>query len=149
MECSPETHEYKLTDLDYLTGDHHLQMMKAALPYLGVSQQKALSLFVKVQELRRTARLFETEETASLGICSLARSGNRSPKGGRKLASFQEILEAIRPYANPSEQDMIDMTGALLQGQTPAEQMKRFLSPKQQSQLETVEMLLTAMQAMA
>ena len=149
MECSPETHEYKLTDLDYLTGDHHLQMMKAALPYLGVSQQKALSLFVKVLELRRTAKLFETEETASLGICSLARSGNRSPKGGRKPASFQEILEAIRPYANPSEKDMIDMTGALLQGQTPAEQMKRFLSPKQQSQLETVEMLLTAMQAMA
>lgn len=23
--------DYKLTDLDYLVGDHHLQMMKAAL----------------------------------------------------------------------------------------------------------------------
>ena len=25
--------DYKLTDLDYLVGDHHLQMMKAALPF--------------------------------------------------------------------------------------------------------------------
>ena len=29
--------ELKLTDLDYATGDHHLQMMKAALPYLEIT----------------------------------------------------------------------------------------------------------------
>ena len=37
--------EYKLTDLDYLVGDHHLQMIKAALPYLNVTEQRAVSLF--------------------------------------------------------------------------------------------------------
>ena len=57
--------EYKLTDLDYLIGDHHLQMIKAALPYLNVPEQRAVSLFVKFQELRRTFELFETEEVAS------------------------------------------------------------------------------------
>ena len=62
--------DYKLTDLDYLIGDHHLQMIKASLPYLGVPEQKAISLFVKVQELRKTVELFETEEVASMGICS-------------------------------------------------------------------------------
>ena len=66
--------DYKLTDLDYLIGDHHLQMIKAALPYLGVSAQKTISLFVKAQELRKTVELFETEEVASMGICSLESS---------------------------------------------------------------------------
>ena len=61
--------DYKLTDLDYLIGDHHLQMIKASLPYLGVPEQKAISLFVKAQELRKTMELFETEEVASMGIC--------------------------------------------------------------------------------
>lgn len=66
-----QTDSYKLTDLDYLIGDHRLQMMKAALPFLSLPQQRALSLAVKFQELRRTYRLFSDEETASLGVCSL------------------------------------------------------------------------------
>ena len=53
--------KYKLTDLDYLVGDHHLQMIKAALPYLNVTEQRAVSLFVKFQELRRTFELFVNE----------------------------------------------------------------------------------------
>ena len=67
----PPLNDYKLTDLDYLIGDHHLQMIKAALPYLGIPEQRAVSLFVKAQELRKTIELFETEEVASMGICSL------------------------------------------------------------------------------
>ena len=68
---SGESSDYKLTDLDYLIGDHHLQMIKAALPFLEVPEQKAVSVFVKAQELKNTLELFETEEIASMGICSL------------------------------------------------------------------------------
>ena len=93
--------DYKLTDLDYLIGDHHLQMIKAALPYLGVQEQKAISLFVKAQELRKTVELFETEEVASMGICSL-----ESSEG---TGSLRDLLKAIRPYGNPMERDMIDI----------------------------------------
>ena len=50
MNSYNEHTDYKLTDLDYLTGDHHLQMMKAALPFLNVPQQRTLSMFVKIQE---------------------------------------------------------------------------------------------------
>ena len=108
--------DYKLTDLDYLIGDHHLQMIKAALPYLNVPEQKAVSVFVKCQELRKTMELFETEEIASMGICSL---------------------------------EMIDMAENLMEGQTPMEQLRRFLSPEQQSRLETMQMVMSAIQAMA
>ena len=133
--------DYKLTELDYLIGDHHLQMIKAALPYLGVQEQKAISLFVKAQELRKTVELFETEEVASMGICSL-----ESSEG---TGSLRDLLKAIRPYGNPMERDMIDMAQNFMDGQTPMDQMRRFLTPEQQSRFETMEMMMTAFQAMS
>ena len=103
--------DYKLTDLDYLVGDHHLQMMKAALPFLNVPEQKTLSLMVKFQELKRTYDLFKDEEVASMGICSLDRQ--------EKPGSMRDMLKAIRPYGNPSEREMIDMAESFMDGHTP------------------------------
>lgn len=133
--------DYKLTDLDYLIGDHHLQMIKAALPYLGVPEQRAVSLFVKAQELRKTVELFDTEEVASMGICSL--------ESTERTTSIRDLLKAIRPYGNPTERDMIDMAQTFMDGQTPMDQLRRFLTPEQQSRFETMEMMMTAFQAMA
>ena len=84
-----QTDSYKVTDLDYLVGDHRLQMLKAALPFLSISQQRALSIAIKLQELRRTYSLFSSQETATMGICSL----DSQPKTG----SPKEMLNAIRP----------------------------------------------------
>ena len=46
--------DLKLTDLDYATGDHHLQMMKAALPYLDIRRQRSLSMFIRAREMMHT-----------------------------------------------------------------------------------------------
>ena len=135
-----QTDSYKLTDLDYLIGDHRLQMMKAALPFLSLPQQRALSLAVKFQELRRTYRLFSDEETASLGVCSL--------DAPSKTASPREMLKAIRPYGNPREREFIDIAQNLMDGQTPMEQLMRLLSPEQQSRLETIQLLMQTLQTM-
>lgn len=137
METSQD---YKPTDLDYLIGDHHLQMMKAALPYLSVSKQRALSLLVKVQELRRTYELFNDEEVATMGICSLEHpSPSENPK---------EMLGAIRPYASPKEQELIDLASGFMDGQAPIEQLMGFLSPDQQSRLENAQIFMSALSAM-
>ena len=141
MNPSNEHIDYKLTDLDYLTGDHHLQMMKAALPFLNVPQQRALSMFVKLQELKNTFQLFENGETAAMGICSLD-----SPPG--KQASPRELLKALKPYGNPGEQNLIDAANSLLEGQTPLEQIRRFLTPSQQARFETLQMVIAALHAM-
>ena len=50
--------DLKLTDLDYATGDHHLQMMKAALPYLDIRRQRSLSMFIRAREMMHTMELF-------------------------------------------------------------------------------------------
>lgn len=50
--------DLKLTDLDYATGDHHLQMMKAALPYLDIRRQRSLSMFIRAREMMHTMEFF-------------------------------------------------------------------------------------------
>ena len=99
MNSYNEHTDYKLTDLDYLTGDHHLQMMKAALPFLNVPQQRTLSMFVKIQELKNTFQLFEDGQTAAMGICSLDQP--------EKTGSVKELLKTLKPYGNPGEQNLI------------------------------------------
>ncbi len=151
----------KFTDFDYITGDHRLQMMKAALPYVGAAQQRTLSILIKFQEFRKMLSLFEEEEAASVGICSLDESQPRS---------IPDMLKAIRPYGSPQEQDFIDLICNFLQGwrlgnqyresdspvssptpiakpSMPAlQQMAPFLSPEQQSRLDTASILMQAMQ---
>jgi len=90
--------EIRLTDFDYMITDPQLQMVKAAIPYLQIPQQRAISAFVKMMEVRRTMNLFQGEEVSAMGINPQAPS-NVSP---------QEILQAIKPYAGPRERNMID-----------------------------------------
>ena len=60
--------QYQPSELDSLIGDSHLQMMKAALPYMHASEQRFFSFFIKFNELRRTINLFEDQEIAAMGI---------------------------------------------------------------------------------
>lgn len=178
-------------DLDSLIGDNHLRMMKAALPFMNVSQQRAMSFFVKFNELRRTIDLFEEGEVAAMGICSAGESERQTN------SSPIDMLNTIKPYANHSEQDFIDLIINFFQGfqlaesckepvpsstvpsstvpnntvtaqntseeknsspppkqssnpfaRMPFEQIKRFLPPEQQSRLETMQLMMSAMQQM-
>ena len=88
--------ELKLTDLDYAIGDHHLQMLKAALPYMEIPQQRAMSMFVKWNELMRTMEFFEENNDGMMSICSL----------DADRVSATDMLEAVKPYANQREQTM-------------------------------------------
>ena len=50
---------YQATEFDQQTTSHRLQIIKAALPYMSVRQQKMLSVYVKIQELTNTFHLFD------------------------------------------------------------------------------------------
>ena len=91
--------QFKLTDFDYRTADPKLQMLKAAIPYLPVSQQRAVSLLVKIQELQRAQSLFDGEEISAMGL---------SPSTPKPATPIQ-LLQIIKPYAGPREREMIEM----------------------------------------
>ena len=60
--------DLKLTDLDYATGDHHLQMMKAALPYLDIRRQRSLSLARMNMERDRCRSSLSGYQTAAVSL---------------------------------------------------------------------------------
>ena len=81
--------ELKLTDLDYAIGDHHIQMLKAALPYMEIAQQRAMSFFIKWNELVRTMAFFEENGDGMMSVCSL----------DENHVSPVDMLNAVKPYA--------------------------------------------------
>lgn len=97
----------RMTELDYLTAAPHLQMIKAALPYINIQEQRFFSLLVKIGELERTINLFERKEEGELGICSLE---------GDAPASPVDMLNAMKPFGTEAEQDFIDLIINFLQG---------------------------------
>ena len=97
----------KMTELDYLTAAPHLQMIKAALPYINIQEQRIFSLLVKIGELERTVQLFGKKEEGELGICSLEEDAPASPR---------DMLNAMKPYGTEAEQDFIDLIINFLQG---------------------------------
>lgn len=97
----------KMTELDYLTAAPHLQMVKAALPYIHIPEQRFFSLMVKISELERTIRLFDQNSGGEMGICSLEEGEPDSPI---------DMLNAMKPYGTEEEQDFIDLIINFMQG---------------------------------
>lgn len=133
--------DLKLTDLDYATASHHLQMLKAAIPYMEIPQQKLLATYIKWTELRRTMRFFDTNDEGMLSVCSLEK-GHTSPA---------DMLAAVKPYANQKEQELIDLLSGFIsrkkassngQNMIFSDQILSFLPPEQQSKLETLQMVM-------
>lgn len=132
--------DLKLTDLDYAIANHHLQMLKAALPYMEISQQRSLSMWIKWNELVRTMEFFNRNDEGMMSVCSLDES-HITPS---------DMLEAVKPYANQKEQEMIDMISNILNsrrsrtGKAPfsIDQLLSILPPEQQSRFETLQMVM-------
>lgn len=97
----------RMTELDYLTASPRLQMIKAALPYINIQEQRIFSLLVKIGELERTVQLFGKQEEGELGICSLEEDAPSSPV---------DMLNAMKPFGTEAEQDFIDLIINFLQG---------------------------------
>lgn len=137
--------ELKLTDLDYAVGSHHLQMMKAALPYMEIPQQRIFSVFIKWNELWRTMDFFRANDDGMLSVCALE-AGHSTPA---------DMLGAVRPYANEEEQEIIDMMMRVIQAKGPRrdqggpplsfEQLLAVLSPEQRSRFETIRLMIQTM----
>ncbi|MCI8511653.1 MAG: hypothetical protein HFE83_06605 [Lachnospiraceae bacterium] len=145
--------ELKLTDLDYAIGNHHLQMMKAALPYMQIGQQRAMSMFIKWNELMRTMNFFRENDEGMLSVCSL----------DEDHVSPNDMLSAVRPYANEREQELIDILSRFLQtrggrmgangqpgknpGPFPIDQLLSIMPQEQRSRFETIQLMMQALNA--
>ena len=87
-----------MESIDTLIQDRHLEMIKAALPYLDSPRQRTMAMMVKFMELQRTVALFNTPGN-NLRMCSQEETQEDAP--------FQ-MLTAIREYCTDKEKEMVD-----------------------------------------
>ena len=97
----------KMTELDRLTSLPHMQLVKAALPYIHIPEQRFFSLFVKFRELEKTMQLFADPTDGEIGICSVGERDKDSPV---------DMLKAIKPYGTEEEQSSIDLVLNFIEG---------------------------------
>lgn len=87
-----------LTEFDSMVAEPRLQMIKAAIPYLPLPQQRLLSMMVKMQELNHIRALYTDGELSAMGLSYAPRR-----------TSPAEIIQAMKPYAGPKEREMFEM----------------------------------------
>ena len=53
MKEEQETQDCRATEFDYLLADPHMQMLKAALPYMPSSRQRFCSMLIQIQQIQQ------------------------------------------------------------------------------------------------
>lgn len=96
---SDEKQNINFTEFDSIVSVKQLQIMKAAIPYIPVGEQKFISIYVKFSELMNTYKIFNNPKEESVGICTV-------PEESRNPA---EMLNAVKCYCDDSEREMIDL----------------------------------------
>lgn len=150
----------ELTDFDNLICDHHLQMLKAAIPFMPANGQQVLSLYAKSLELSNTLRLIRRDESQNVGICSVSENKKNTT----------EMLNAVKKYCTDSEREMLDLfmnffsafrmyhtyreafpaentdNGNISKesGINPMEALKNMLSPEQKNMFDTYSTLFSS-----
>ncbi|SFP94867.1 hypothetical protein SAMN02910358_00222 [Lachnospiraceae bacterium XBB1006] len=88
-----------MTTFDSLLQSQHLQMLKAAIPYLSGNAKNTLSILCKLLELKKTIQM-SVDETSALSMCSVT-----PEEGGSNILL---LLKEIRPYCTKAEQENVD-----------------------------------------
>lgn len=92
-----------LTAIDQVANRNHLQLIKAAIPYLPPENQPMISVCVKMLEVQNVAA-FYNHSPDRVSAC-----GSDSERPG-----IVDILSDIRNYCEGEEQEMIDRCLQLL-----------------------------------
>ena len=149
-----ENERLTMTALDAKVSPRHLQMIKAAIPYVHLTEQRFLSIYVKFLEFKNTMDFFSVDDD-QLQACSL-NADSSDP---------MNMLNDIRPFCTDSERETMDMLLNVFQAMNlyrayqsstsssgesagPANSMdalKSMLSPEQQAMFDTYSAMLSNM----
>lgn len=92
-----------LTVIDQIANRNHLQIIKAAVPYLPRGEQKMISCCVKVMELQNVMRFF-SRPSFQLQSC----------EAGQDPPPLSDLLDDIRGCCDESDQQLIDQIANLM-----------------------------------
>lgn len=83
---------------DNAISNKQLQIMKTAIPYIHPKQQKMFSLFIIIQEMKNTIKLFNNSNNEEIGICSI-KTENKTT---------ENMIKDIKKILDEKEKEKID-----------------------------------------
>lgn len=86
-----------LPEIDKIANRNHLQLVKAAIPYLPGNRQKLFSFYIKMIELQNVGRFFSAP-SGHLQACSVNQDG----------MPLMEMLNDMKNYCDESEKAWLD-----------------------------------------
>jgi hypothetical protein len=138
------------TDFDQMISSHDQELLKAALPFFPYSEQKVLSLFIRINELLKTIELF-ANESPPMRICTNEQDSSQS---------LELMIQTLKDYCTPSEAETLDLFFNIQQALLLSEEslnpnkenpkdssfqlkdlLYKFLSPEQVETLQILEIL--------
>ena len=90
-----------MTPFDNLVTPPYLYTLKLLLPYMPLTNQRFLGIYIKFLELRHAMENFNGFPASG----SFASSGHASPFG---------MFEDLKPYMSPGERDMMDQMSGMM-----------------------------------
>ena len=82
-----------------------LNILKASLPYVPSTMQKVISYYIKIEEFNIMRNSFNTSHDNLLSACDNGSDNNHKNKP-------IELINAVKPYLNTEEKNLIDMVNA-------------------------------------
>lgn len=86
-----------LTALDQVANRNHLQLIKAAIPYVSGKNQRMLSLLIKMMELQNVMEFYQHSDF-TVSACSTQ----------AEQPGILDMLADMRNYCEGGEQQMLD-----------------------------------------
>lgn len=86
-----------LTPIDQIANQNHLQLVKAALPYMQTASQKSLSVWIKMLELQNIMRFYD-QPAPSIRACDTS----------TERPGILDMLSEMRNYCEGEEQKLLD-----------------------------------------
>ena len=126
-----EHSENKISEFDIRLKQPSTEMLKAALPYFEGHSQKYFSILIKALELTSTVKYFDHCDDGDLEICSV-NSEKKTPLN---------MLHDIRPYADSSMRETIDLMSNLIQAFSIYRSYRNNVSENPEKQPDTMEIL--------
>ncbi len=92
-----------LTTIDQIANQNHLQLFKAAIPYLPENRQSFLSCYIKMVELQNVASFFSNSH-GRLQSCAV----------GQEAPNLTDMISDLRNFCDESEQKWLDQMSNVL-----------------------------------
>lgn len=113
-------------DFDSMITTHSMKLIKTALPYIDISEQRFLSIYLKFSEFVNTIQLF-SEKPSELSACK---------KKSADTGNVSKMLHALKNVCDDKERETMDMILNFMQAMQLYQSYNEFFATSRENNSE-------------